>query len=35
VHWLEHSAHTVVLDREFEQVVELTVRFMDRVLQRA
>jgi carboxylesterase len=35
VHWLEHSAHTVLLDREFDQVVELTLRFVDRVLQDA
>lgn len=30
VHWMEESAHTVILDREFEQVVALTLDFMER-----
>ncbi len=32
VHWLEQSAHTVILDCEFEQVFELTRAFIERVL---
>ena len=32
VHWLEQTAHTVLLDQEFDQVLELTLAFIDRVL---
>jgi esterase/lipase len=32
VYWMESSAHCVILDREREQVAELTVQFLDRVL---
>lgn len=28
LHWMEHSAHTVIIDREREQVFELTLRFI-------
>ena len=31
IHWLEHSGHTVILDQEFESVVELTLGFLKRV----
>jgi carboxylesterase len=33
VHWLEDSCHTVVLDQEFDQVVDLTLSFIERVLE--
>jgi carboxylesterase len=32
IHWLENSAHTVILDREIDAVVDLTMRFLDRIL---
>ena len=32
VHWMEYSAHCVILDRERERVAELTRQFLDRVL---
>ena len=32
VHWLEHTAHTVLLDQEFDSVLELTLSFIDRIL---
>jgi len=31
LHWLENSAHVVILEDELEQVVELTINFMERV----
>ncbi len=31
-HWMENSGHTVILDREFEDVVALTLRFVKRDL---
>ena len=33
LHWMEHSTHCVILDREWEQAAELTLRFMERALQ--
>ncbi len=32
LHWMEHSRHAVILDGEFEQVAELTQRFVEKVL---
>jgi esterase/lipase len=32
IHWMERSAHTVILDREFDAVVNLTLRFVSRAL---
>lgn len=34
LHWMENSAHTVVLDRERDQVAEMTLRFIEKVLPR-
>jgi carboxylesterase len=35
LHWLERSAHCVVLDQEWEQAAEWTLQFIERVpLQR-
>jgi len=31
-HWMERSTHCVILDQEWEQAAELTLRFMERVL---
>lgn len=31
IHWMEHSGHTVVLGREFEDVVNLTLRFLQQM----
>jgi len=33
VHWLEHSAHTVLLDCELEQVLKITLAFIERILE--
>jgi carboxylesterase len=33
IHWLGHSGHTVILDQESDEVVDLTLRFMERVLE--
>jgi len=33
--WLEHSTHCVILDREWERAAELTVEFMQRVINQA
>lgn len=33
VHWMEKSAHTVVLDRELDQVAAITLEFMERALK--
>ncbi|MBN1993835.1 MAG: alpha/beta fold hydrolase [Anaerolineae bacterium] len=33
LHWLEHSRHAVILDRELDQVTELTQRFIERILE--
>jgi carboxylesterase len=33
LHWMENSNHVVILDKEVEQVVELTLSFMSRVLE--
>lgn len=33
IHWMEHSGHTIILDREFEDVVDRTLRFLSRVLE--
>jgi carboxylesterase len=32
LHWMENSTHAVILDRELEQVTEITLRFIERVL---
>jgi carboxylesterase len=32
LHWLEHTGHLVILDRELEQVSELTQSFIERIL---
>ena len=32
VHWLEQTAHTVLLDCEFDRALELTTAFIDRIL---
>ena len=32
VHWMERSAHCVVLDCELERIGEITLRFLDRIL---
>ena len=34
-HWMERSTHCVILDREWEQAAELTLRFMERALNQA
>jgi carboxylesterase len=31
-HWMDHSAHCVIIDREFGQVTNLTIQFLNRVL---
>ena len=31
-YWMDHSAHCVIIDREFDQVVALTVQFLTRIL---
>lgn len=31
IHWLEHSAHTIILDRELDRVLELSLEFMKRI----
>jgi carboxylesterase len=31
--WFEHSTHCVILDREWEQIAELTLQFIERVAQ--
>jgi len=33
VHWLEHTAHTVLLDREFDKTLDLSLAFIDRILR--
>lgn len=33
LHWLEHSGHLVILDREAEQVIALTLRFIEQCLE--
>jgi carboxylesterase len=30
VHWLEQTAHTVILDRELDKVLEITLAFIER-----
>jgi carboxylesterase len=30
VHWLEHTAHTVILDRELDKVLEISLAFIER-----
>jgi carboxylesterase len=30
-YWLDHSTHCVIIDREFEQVIGLTIQFLDHV----
>jgi carboxylesterase len=32
IHWMEKSGHCVVIDCEFDQVVEITLRFIKKVL---
>jgi carboxylesterase len=32
LHWMENSRHTVILDDEFDQVAELTLQFVEKVL---
>ncbi len=32
IHWMENSSHCVLLDREFDMVKEITLRFMDKSL---
>ena len=32
LHWMEKSGHVVMIDRELEQVAEITLRFIERVL---
>jgi carboxylesterase len=32
VHWLENSTHCVILDAEWEQAAQITLRFLERVL---
>jgi carboxylesterase len=32
IHWMENSTHCVILDSELEQVAELSLRFVERVL---
>jgi carboxylesterase len=32
LHWLEHSTHCVILDREREQAADLTLEFLQRIL---
>lgn len=34
LHWMEESGHVVLLDREIETVTEITLRFIERVLNR-
>ena len=34
LHWMENSVHVVILDHELEQVVAVTTRFIERVLER-
>lgn len=29
IHWLEHSVHTVIIDREWQQAAELTLHFIE------
>jgi len=31
VHWMEHSGHIVILDRQWQQVAEITLTFLQRV----
>ncbi|MBN2147530.1 MAG: alpha/beta fold hydrolase [Anaerolineales bacterium] len=31
-HWMENSSHVILLDRELDQVVQITVRFMEKAL---
>jgi carboxylesterase len=33
-YWMDHSAHCVIIDREFDQVTDLTFQFLNRVLGR-
>jgi carboxylesterase len=33
LHWLEHSGHLVILDHEAEQVIALTLRFIEQCLE--
>lgn len=35
LHWLEHTGHLVILEHELDQVVALTLRFMEKCLQPA
>jgi carboxylesterase len=32
-YWMDHSAHCVIIDREFDQVTTLTIQFLNRVLR--
>jgi carboxylesterase len=32
-YWMEHSAHCVIIDQEFDQVTNLTIHFLNRVLR--
>jgi carboxylesterase len=32
VHWLDHTAHTVILDCELDKVLDLTLAFIERIL---
>lgn len=33
LHWMEHSHHVIILDRELDQVTEITLAFMEQVLR--
>lgn len=33
VHWMEHSAHCVILDSELDTVAQITLRFLENVLE--
>jgi carboxylesterase len=32
LHWMEHSAHCVILDKELDRVAEITLEFLDKAL---
>ena len=32
-HWMEESSHVVILDKEFEEVVEITMKFVKKIFQ--
>jgi esterase/lipase len=34
IHWLDDSAHCVILDHEWEQATAWTIGFLDRILNR-